>query len=187
MLPRKGQHLFNKETFVVYMDNLKFTISCEYIPHHSWMSFASWYSLSKFFPDAEVSISIKRSIPTRDLFHWTDKCKVKRIFHSNIIKEDSEINFNKEIVLSPSIMAVRDYDENFIGPNSSKSETQSTFIDYSEGCGRFVLSRWINKYETKTPFLGATRQFGTDNLTVNEVAVLRLWEKMYSLHDEIGI
>ena len=152
--------------------DLAFTICCEYVPHHDWMSFASWYSFSKFLPDAKVMVAIKRTLPRRDLFHWPRKCSIP------IKHYDGELD--DAFCIAPSVMAVRDYDENLLGPVSTKEDILATFVNYSEGCGKFVTTKWINTMNA--PFFRAIKMFITEDITANELAVLRLWEKMYSLY-----
>jgi hypothetical protein len=143
---------------------------------HDWMSFASWYTLQKHFPDAEIIIAIERSLPRRDFFSWVGKCKIKRFYYNPPLNKkqfEGEVYF-----ISPTVMAVRDCGDR-MGPVSSKSDIQATLVDYSDGCGNFVVSEWINRMDT--PFFRATKKFATKDATINEVAVVRLWEKMYSL------
>ena len=153
-----------------------FVICCENNVMHEWMSYASWYSLYKQFPDAEVVIAIERSLSRRDLFTWTGKLKIQRFYYNPPLDQI------KTIV--PTVMAVRDCGEEF-GPVSSKSDVLATLIDYSDGCGNFVVSEWINKMDT--PFFRAVKRFVTEDITVNEMAVLKLWEKMYSLFCSVKI
>ena len=152
--------------------DLAITICCEYVAHHDWMSYASWYSLSKHLPDAEVTVAIKRTVPRRDFFHWPRKCKIPIKYY--------EGELENTFCIAPSVMAVRDYNENLLGPVSTKDEVLATFVNYSEGCGNFVMSEWVNRMNA--PFFRAKKMFITEDVTANELAVLRLWEKMYSLY-----
>ena len=156
--------------------DLFFVLCCEYNFCHDWMAFASWYSFNYYLPDAEVVIAIKRAVPLMDLFTWPPKCR-KKILYCN---DFDDLKFEGPILkIPPTVMAVRDYDENLFGPVSSKSSDQATLVDYSEGCGKFVASDWINR--TETPFLNAMKRFVIESLTINEAAILKLWEKTYVL------
>jgi hypothetical protein len=137
------------------------------------MSYASWYSLYKYLPDAEVTVAIKRTLPRRDFFHWPRKCEIPIKYYEGELDDDS-------LCILPSVMAVRDYDENLFGPVSTKKDILATLVDYSEGCGNFVVSEWINRMNA--PFFRARKMFITEDITANELAVLRLWEKMYPLY-----
>jgi len=165
------------------MENLAFVICCEYCVYHDWMSFASWYSLSKHFPDAKVVIAIKRSFPYKDLFKWPIKCDVKMRYYSKDMP--SNLINDKIHHINPTVVAVRDYDCDLLGPVSVKSDIMPTLVDYSEGCGSFVLSEWINKMNT--PFRRAVKMFATKDITANEIAVLRLWEKVHSLYNPMRL
>jgi hypothetical protein len=80
-------------------------------------------------------------------------------------------------------MAVRDFEEDeSISP--SKGEVQTCLVDYSCGCGNFVVADWINN--SKVPFLNAVKRFGNGSLTVNEMAILNVWEQCHNLYLHAG-
>ena len=83
----------------------------------------------------------------------------------------------------PTTMMLREFTGN-TEPASSKSDIQSSFIDYSDGCGNFILDKWINN--NQVPFRRALRRFGTPNLTVNEVAILNFWERCGGIYKSVG-
>lgn len=149
--------------------DLKITISCDCNQCHNWMAFASWYSIKKIIPDCEISLKLNLNKP---LFRWTN------IFGVRVSKNSS---FQLEI--PPTVMAVRDFDGNF-NISSSKSNTQTTFVDYADGCGFFVVDKWINSKDV--PFFKAIRRFGNSNLTVNEMAILTIWEKCHHVYLSAG-
>lgn len=85
--------------------------------------------------------------------------------------------------IQPTVMAVRDFEgEDLISP--SKSDVQTCLVDYSGGCGNFVVYEWINN--SKVPFFNAVRRFGTGSLTVNEMAILNVWEQCHNLYLHAG-
>jgi len=153
---------------------LNVIINCEEKVHHDWMAFASWYSIVKNLPDAQVQIYCKRTGNSlRQLFGWTYRYKVPLIkYHSINLPENS-------FQISPEIMAVSIYNKDALGPITTKSNENSTFVSYLEGCGKFVLSEWINSIRSPFEVVG---KLYTDNLTVNELKVLKLWEKCYSTY-----
>ena len=76
-------------------------------------------------------------------------------------------------------MAVDDYEENSLGPICCKSEGDTTFVNYKNGVGEFVLSEWIDRLGA--PFRYTSR-FETDSMTVNELRILKLWERSSPLY-----
>ncbi len=150
-------------------NDLRFVIECKSIQCHDWMAFASWYSIKKRIPDALVSVHVVLDKP---LFKWANRVGVK----ASRIREDG-------IVLPPTVAAARDFDGSLeISP--SKSDRQTCLVDYNEGCGNFVTSEWINK--TDIPFEKAVRRFRTQNVTVNEMAILTLWESCHHAYQSVG-
>lgn len=150
--------------------NFTISIVCECNPFHDWMAFASWYSFKKFLPDCIVVLETKLSSP---LFCWANRVGVKIVRNSS-----SKIKFK------PTTIAVRDFVGDF-DISSSKSEKQSCFVDYSDGCGNFIIKKWENN--TQPPFYKALIRFGRHNkLTVNEFAILEFWEKCDQIYRTIG-
>jgi len=148
------------------MDLNSITIKCEPIAEHHWMAFASWYSIKKKIPKCSVFIELDNR---KNLFNWTSKLGVK------ILKKS-----NSEIKIEPSVVAVRDFEGDF-EIVSSKSDFQKTFVDYKFGCGKFDL-----KNHKKCPFYKAKKIFSQQDMTVNEVAVLRFWEDCYKVFFMVG-
>lgn len=134
------------------------------------MAFASWYSIRKKLPDCIVTLDVKLSKP---IFGWSNRAGVR------IVR-----NFVADFKISPTIMAVRD----FVGDLSIspvKSDLQTCFVDYSGGCGDFVVNEWIHNAEV--PFYKAFRRFGSyRELTVNEAAILEFWEKCHQVYRIMG-
>ena len=160
-------------------DGLLVFINCDYLPGHHWMSFSCWYSINKNLPDARVIVAYKRGQAKYDLFHWTRKCKVRLSGYTYEPVWEVFGGQFKVVVLPPHAMAARSYDKESVGPVDVKEEELCTFVTYSNGCGRFNTSDWINRLGA--PFFGASRKFRTSDCTVNELRVLELWDRMYSL------
>jgi hypothetical protein len=147
------------------------------------MAFASWYSIHKNLPDAEVTVSPMRGDPKYDLFHWTRKCKVPLIYYvgPNVVPF-GEIHQGL-VVVPVYAMAVRAFDSGNLGPSNVRSMESSTFVSYENGCGKFNTAEWIHKI--RAPFRSARRKFGRISCSVNEVKVLDLWERMHRLFTSI--
>lgn len=153
---------------------LNIVLLCEYTPSHDWMSFASWYSVYHNLPDAQLGIFCKRIGTRTQLFQWTFKCKVPFIQYSSeyVVPEGA-------MVITPDTMAVTTYDETALGPIDVKSDENSTFVSYLGGCGQFVLSEWINT--SRNPF-NITSRLYSNNLSVNEYRVFKLWDKCHKFY-----
>ena len=164
-------------------EGLDILITCERTCLQNWMTFASWYSISVNLPDANVAIACVRSVQKHLLFEWPNRCGVD-FFQYQKGSDPAEIAFsrkylttNSPLIVTPDVMAVREYDGNNVGPIDVKENNRATFVYYHEGCGRFVVSEWIDR--TRTPFEGATKRFGSHAMSINEIAVFKLWERMY--------
>ena len=142
------------------------------------MTFASWYSIFKNLPDANVKIRCTRSDTRELLFVWSQKCDVP-IYYVN--KSDLKIEENW-FSITPDIMAVSTYDSNNLGPESAKSDENFTFVSYLEGCGKFVFSEWIDTI--RNPFDIANELYSY-NLKLNEYRILKLWEKCSTTYSAI--
>ncbi len=60
---------------MVYVgSNLKIAIICEETTIQEWLSFASWYSIYKNLPKAQVELFCARS---HSFFYWPDRVGVK--------------------------------------------------------------------------------------------------------------
>lgn len=152
------------------VDSKRIVIECECIPCHDWMAFSSWYSFRKMAPWLEVCIKVEMNKP---LFRWVP-----------ILSSRFKTATEGDLFVSPTVMAVRDFSGDW-STSSSKSEIQTFLVDYSMGCGNFVVDKWINK--DRHPFHNALKNFGTSKMTVNEVAVLKMWERCESLHRAVGV
>ena len=82
--------------------------------------------------------------------------------------------------MSPTTLAVRsvfDNKENLVlNISSSKSEVFSTFVDYRYGCGKLDLN------SRNPPFEDALKKYLDQEISVNEKAVLNIFEKCSSLY-----
>jgi len=133
------------------------------------MAFAAWYSFRKMLPGARVSLDLRLDKP---LFRWAS------VFSCPISGGSAH-----DVVFPPTVMAVREFAGSW-EVSSSKSNSQTCFVDYSEGCGNFVVDKWINT--NRVPFHRALKRFGTGSMTVNEAAVFRVWEACDNLFRSAG-
>lgn len=173
-------------------DGLNILIACDYLPHHNWMSFLCWYSITKNLPEAKVYLASHRRLMKYKLFDWTRKCNVSFILHKETDSQgqiEASLNYGISkplLVIPPDSICVRDFDESGFSPETlseviklddallcdCKEERSCAFVTYSNGWGKFVTSSWINK--TSCPFLFGVK-YGQGNLTINEVRIGRLW------------
>lgn len=148
----------------------RIVIDCQCTPCHDWMAFASWYSFRKMLPDVPACV---RVVLDRPMFAW-----VPRLASRARSAEESDL------VVAPTVMAVRDFCGDWaISP--ARSSEQTCLVDYSGGCGNFVVGKWINT--DRHPFHRASARFGAASMTVNEVAVLKMWERCESLYRAAGV
>jgi len=163
----------------------------KYSPIHNWMTYSAWYSMWKNLPDAEVIIMCERGIYSKQLMSWTQRIPVK--FFSYCKDQDPvQIAKNNELILpnnhvmvfdEPCVVATDTFKDAKVV--ESKSDETGTFVSYRNGCGKFVVSRWIDKLET--PFGGASTKLITPAITVNEMRVLKLWDKMSLVFDNVCV
>jgi hypothetical protein len=112
-------------------------------------------------------------------FDWLRKHKVKNCIYN--AKKESPLEAAKArgilgngeaLVLPSSVMAIREFLKPEIFP--VKSEEYCTFVDYTDGCGKFVMADWLNR--PAAPFARAMKNFASD-INANEMKVLKLWEQ----------
>lgn len=181
-------------------DGLNILIACDYVPHHDWMSFLCWYSLSKNIPDAKVTVISHRRLMKYRLFEWSRKCGIRLLLHHpDINQEEYALTRGVEkplLVLEPHTIAVRDLEQgNFPlsqlkdvswGKDFScdvKGDGENAFITYIDGWGKFVTSSWINRLGN--PLTGDQR-YGYGNLNANEFRLGRLWSAAAPLFQTVS-
>lgn len=146
--------------------NLKIAIVCSETILEEWTTFVSWYSIYKVLPEAEVAIfCLRKGLP----FNWIPRLGIKMYRHHNPPKDF--------LVINSFVMAIRNLEELKI--IDAKSEEISTFCSYNNGCGDFVIDRWINK--TGGP-LSRVRAVVGKNLTINEKKISEIWRKSFPLY-----
>lgn len=153
---------------------LSVCLNCKHSFIDNWMSFASWYSFSRNLPDAHFHINFIDKISDMQLFLWTTKCSV--IIHKNKFPSDF-------LELSPAVMAIREFQGN-LGPFAAKDDQYSTLVDYTDGCGDFILNDWNNKLDI--PF-NKIKQFTNNKyMSINEIKIFDLWRRCSNLYNFIN-
>ena len=140
-------------------DGLTVHISCQQVPHHDWMSFLCWYSISRNLPEAKVVVTLTRSISDIYIGNWTRVCRVPFLMHREMSPIEEQ-NFvcshpksfatNKILTVSPEYVCIRDLDESGVSPcvfeqknfqflteiqdlsASCKDQNPSVFVHYKE-------------------------------------------------------
>lgn len=184
-------------------NGLNILITCDYLPHHSWMSFICWYSISKNLPDASVFVVSNRRLMNCDLFSWARKVKIPLFLHPNTdIEGQIEIALKNGVekpllVIPPESICVRDFDEAGYSTDliydikrldddlfcNCKENRSCVFAIYPDGWGKFVTSSWINKMSC--PFRSAAK-YNQTILTANEARIGRIWKSATPLFQTVS-
>lgn len=153
-------------------NGLQIFINCNYLPHHDWMTFISWYSIKKNLPDADITIVCDKSkFATTPIFGWVNKANVNFTY----TKKSGGIS------IPCDVMAIREWiNEEII---DAKSSNIATFCTYRNGCGNFVVSDWIN---SMLPPFEKSEVFKKDSMTINEIKILEIWKKGLPIYAAIG-
>jgi hypothetical protein len=170
-------------------DGLSIIVACNYLPHHNWMAFASCYSILKNLHDAELNVCCDKSQRTcGELFKWASKMGINFSYEKPKVVGAE----NLDIVKTPKLpilqfiscdtMAVRDW-QNAPDIADAKSNDDCTFVTYREGCGNFELASWIDSLEA--PFIKVP-QLRTQEMSINEMKVFDLWEKILPIYSMTG-
>lgn len=149
-------------------------ISCKPTLTDNWLSFASWYSVKKFLPDAQIYLVGESQEQERMSFGWVYRSKLP--FVRSGIAEAEKLIQGEKVVIKAGTIAVREYLSGQVIP--AKSLDTATFVDASQECGSLVISQWNRPYP---PFRKATK-FITETATPNERKVLSLWEESINLY-----
>jgi len=139
----------------------------------NWMSFVSWYSIHKHFPDSKVSVLVRRSEIQYQFFDWCYRFKVPLRYTFTDFLGESKFLLDKQLlIMYPLVIAVGDNPE--IKPIKAQDKNISSFVD-SAIVGKYIASKWINRLEL--PFNNAVKRFRTEEVSLNEMKVLKTWEK----------
>ena len=139
-----------------------FLIECDESNYNYWMVFACWYSINLNVPNSKIYLNKKNN------WKWTQKIQINYLNNNKINDFD--------LVLSPSTVAVRPIENNEITISSSKSNVFSNFVEYKYGCGKLNLNSFI------PPFDNVLKKYLKEDMTVNEKAVLNIFQKCSNLY-----
>lgn len=139
------------------------------------MTFACWYSISKTIPGATTDICCQRGDSNYQLFNWAKKLKLKFI--------GTETDTSDYFCIDPQMIAVNPFQLDNLGPVDCKADLNTTFVSYYESCGKFVSYQWLNTL--KSPF-SISDKFQTENLTLNENKILKMWKRCHQLYSAIA-
>jgi len=182
-------------------DGLNITISCDYLPGHSWMSYLCWYSINQNLPDCKVDVVCKRSNVSGTMFLWTKKIGIPFKMYSSSFLEDL-IKPRPTIIVPPHCMCIRDFEESGFDASVIKnddllylestemvsrasSNEASSFCSYKKGWGHFITADWINKEECPLHFL-FVKKFSKQDMSLNEKRVEDLWNSSLKLFQTIS-
>lgn len=174
-------------------ENLSILISCDYLRHHHWMSFLTFYSLKMNLPDAKVYVASPRRVMHDKLFDWTRRCNVPLFFHKDMTEIEQIDGFLKKftpenlLVLHPNQICVRSFEQSGYEykldgmtrgvddelTSDCKSEKITSFVSYDHGWGTFNMDSWINK--RGCPLIPQLK-FTTNQMTPNEMRISKIWQ-----------
>jgi hypothetical protein len=188
-------------------NGLTVVIECDYTTHHDWMSFLTYWSLLKKLPEARVIVTCVRKHMNMDIFIWPRRCHIPCLFHKPMKKDElhnfvinhSQSNATKNIlVVDPSVVFIRDFEEASFDPIILSNNTDATkiegFIDdvkndnsvvcchYSNGWGKFVTSQWINK--SSVPL--SSVNFASTDMSINERRLSEIWKSATKIYQNIS-
>lgn len=138
----------------------------------SWASFAGWYSINRYLPDAQMIVCRPRTITPMT---WTTRCGIKVI---NYKPEDYQktLDQHQDFLILPSytalIRSLRD-DDSFAVEDCKVSTTP--FVRFFQ-CGRFDANVW-NQHETRPAILFVDK-LRSEMMTQAEIKVLDLLSNM---------
>lgn len=183
-------------------EGLNITISCNYVPGHSWMAYICWYSIKQNLPDAKVNIICSRENITGRLFLWTKSLNIPFLtYNSNNFKEIISRQIAPTLVCYPECVVVRDFEESsvdlsFFDDNilflqdtdlfcDANSDDFHPFCSYKDGWGYFVTNDWINKEECPLSNL-LLKKFSKKIMSINEKKIENLWNSSLRLFQAVS-
>lgn len=177
-------------------------MTCDFVSHHGWMSFLSWYSITKNLPEAKIFIACNRKLMINDFFGWARRCNVPFILHKSMeINEQCDFAIASKkieypiLIISAEHICVRDFDEANFSPqklkdknfledfpdlySDCKSSSNSCFVSYKNGWGKFNTNSWINNLNC--PLVPEFKYTNTI-MTANESRIGQLWNNATMLY-----
>jgi hypothetical protein len=187
-------------------EGLNILIACDYVPHHAWMSFLCWYSITKNLPDAKITVACHRRLMKHRLYDWTRQCKVPFVLHK-ADADQAQVALELKnaslplLVVPPDTVCVRDFEESGFSPNviseekvyrledvggllcDCKEEKPCPFVRYTEGWGKFVTASWIHRLDC--PFV-SDRRYIYGSMTANELRIGKFWSAVTHLFQTVA-
>lgn len=157
---------------VINGKNLKLAVNAPYSFLGNWSLFAFSYSVRKFLPEAEIFLVKRKMLNVNEYyFNWIGKFNIK-IFKNNA-----------DIILPSTCMIIRPIDSSELISMEMLSEAKqdkfTPFVSYKSGCGKFVMSDWINTNEYPFLYVDKLAEIG---MCPNETQVLKLWKYINTLY-----
>lgn len=193
-------------TISITGNNLNVLIVAGYNLHSEWMAFSTWFSIRKTFPDADISLALEKTQSNAYYFRWAKKANIPRYRYisdnpklsslgSNLkypllivdagtlalrSLPDGILNFNMGVSQDDSVWFSNgnsSYEKNLINNLSEdcRSDNNTSFVSISESCGEYNKKTWL--VQAKSPPFTYVKKFRSIDSTVNERAVLNLWEQ----------
>lgn len=138
-----------------------------------WLSFAVWYSIMKYCPDAKVVISLPKQPLEQLSFRWLDRCKVRRYKRENHISPEEHYQslIENKTITQPCL---------FVSDHTLMTdplEKENCFLTFTDKIGNFDISLWKNK---NAPF-GASWET-KDN---TEKCIQQAWKNMVNYYNMV--
>jgi hypothetical protein len=152
--------------------NLNIICLCGFKFFHSWTALSFWYSVQKCLPEAQFNLACEKGEGNPRVFDWAYRLGIPILYYKDFISDSHDRN---NVFLPSFTIASRTYDKDNLVV-SSKSNDLGTFINYSEGVGSFIIDEAINN--NRPPFGAAANFLTTKDMTLNELLVIKSWEKI---------
>lgn len=161
-------------------------ILTEATPERDWKAFATWYTLRQFLPEAWIGLSCLRHSQSKECFVWSYCCKVPKV-------TCTKYNLNNPFLfVHDDLMMLRPLDDELVLPliikesnywSEVKQDKFTPFVTYERGCGKFVMTEWLNKEECPFPHADSLI---SQSACAGELQVLKFWKQMNFLYFTIS-
>lgn len=188
-------------------NGLTVLIASDYQYERDWMAFASWYSVHKMLPEADVFIALPATADTvlvARMFRWLDRAGVRRLrcdpadlLTACAAAESADIP-KPYISMHDDVLAVRDLQVEQLVETTTSPDGGVVFYEKNPAeAGLSVINGLCSGCKTDefTSFVRVgqecgryrrdyrqgppfTREARSDTVTVNEHLVLNLWQQM---------
>ena len=187
-------------------NGLTLLICADYNVHHEWMSYASWYSAHRIFPDAEICVCLSKKRTNQLLFNWTARAGIKqyRLADSSHYSVAQFALANKIsqplVIIAAGVVSLKSFppieatfarseDHQVWWLNDLKVITEPIVADLCCPCTEYHNVAFTQVESTCGAFNKKTwlekaklspfaGNYKRENISPNEYAVLTLWEQM---------